>query len=128
VKYLDTQNMPADMLTKSLGKAAFNKHKEVIMGGRGIEGIVSQQEAAGRVGGDLGSAHDCLGTGDQDQDAKPSTSQAKLKPKDDDAKKPKPKDQAAKKLKAKEPKDQEEEPTAKPPTRGRARVREVREE
>jgi len=127
VKYLDTQNMPADMLTKSLGKAAFNKHKEVIMGGRGIEGIVSQQEAAGRVGGDLGSAHDCLGTEDQDQDAKPSTSQAKLKPKDDDAKKPKPKDQAAKKLKAKEPKDQEEEPTAKPPTRGRARVREERE-
>ena len=51
VKYLDTQNMPADMLTKSLGKAAFNKHKEVIMGGRGREGIVSQQEAAGRVGG-----------------------------------------------------------------------------
>jgi hypothetical protein len=121
VKYLDTQNMPADMLTKSLAKAAFNKHKEAVMGGRGIEGIFRQQAAAGREGGDMGSAHDRLGTKDQDERPTMSQDASQDEPKPKDAKTPKPKD-----AKTPKPKEQEKKPTTKPQTRGRAREREVR--
>jgi len=106
VKYLDTQNMPADMLTKSLAKAAFNKHKEAVMGERGIEGIFRQQAAAGREGGDMGSAHDRLGTKDQDETPITSEDASQDEPKPKDAKTPKPK--------TPKPKDQEKKPTAKP--------------
>ena len=42
IKYIETEKMPADMLTKSLGKSIFQIHRDSIMKGNGQRSTINK--------------------------------------------------------------------------------------